>query len=151
MEVLQDDFGLEHKGFSDNYCANMKSFATFVVAAITWAVASQILLSTAPLMMGSGTESKLWGELKKNPKNKTHEYRTIKTYLALLWGDCSPFSEHSRSKEVNWSPQGWPVREVDSGWLWSKNRQVTRKDAATQYQRTLICWFVVFTSIPKYC
>lgn len=42
-----------------NYCANMKSFVNFAVSAITWAAALLILLSTGPLMMGSGTESKL--------------------------------------------------------------------------------------------
>lgn len=36
-----------------------ESFVTFVVAAITLAAAPLILLSTGPLMMGSGTESKL--------------------------------------------------------------------------------------------
>lgn len=33
---------------------------------ITWAVAPLTSLSTAPLVMGSGTESKLWGKLKQN-------------------------------------------------------------------------------------
>lgn len=89
----------------------MESWNTFVVSAITWAVAPLILLSTGPLMMGSGTESKLWGKLKKNKTNtQTNKqnkdiccsfglYINIKTYLALLWGDCSPFSEHSSSKQ----------------------------------------------------
>ena len=40
------------------------------------------------------------------------------------------------------SPQGRPVWETDSRWLWSEDGEVPRQDETTQHQRTFICWWV---------